>query len=289
MSAKIRKRLDAIGFVWDVLETRWEEGFAALMTFKAREGHCNVPAHHIEGTFKLGQWIGVQRQRRDTMCAERRKRLDDFGFVWDVLESAWEERFAALTAFKAQEGHCRVPQRHGEGTVKLGQWVSNQRVNKENISAERRKRLDDIGFVWDPFASAWDEWFAALTTFKAREGHCNVPAAHVEGTFKLGMWVNEQRTNRNTVTAERRQRFDAIGFVWEAHENRWEEGFAALTTFKAREGHCRVPDKHVEGTLKVGGWVGRQRQSRDTIPAERKKRLNAIGFVWRANSGTERV
>ena len=35
----------------------WEEGFAALKKFKAREGHCLVPDGHVEGTFKLGQWV----------------------------------------------------------------------------------------------------------------------------------------------------------------------------------------------------------------------------------------
>ena len=57
---------------------------------------------------------------------------------------------------------------------------------KDIMSTERRQRLDAIGFVWDPLESAWEEGFAALTTFKAREGHCDVPALHIEGTFKLG-------------------------------------------------------------------------------------------------------
>ena len=64
MPAERRQRLDAIGFVWDPLERRWEEGFAALSTFKAREGHCHVPSNHVEGTFRLGQWVGVQRTKQ---------------------------------------------------------------------------------------------------------------------------------------------------------------------------------------------------------------------------------
>ena len=61
------------------------------------------------------------------------------------------------------------------------------------MPAERKHRLDAIGFIWDPLESAWEEGFAALTTFKAREGHCRVPKPHIEGTFKLGSWVSEQR------------------------------------------------------------------------------------------------
>ena len=114
------QRLDEIGFVWDPLEEAWEEGFAALKNFKAREGDCNVPKLHMEGTFKLGQWVGVRRQRRDTMPAARRHRLDAIGFIWDTLESRWEEGFAALMTFKTREGDCCVRRGFVEGTFKLG-------------------------------------------------------------------------------------------------------------------------------------------------------------------------
>ena len=66
MPAERRQRLDEIGFIWDILESRWEEGFAALKTFKAREGHCNVPAKQREGTLRLGQWVTHQRSTKDT-------------------------------------------------------------------------------------------------------------------------------------------------------------------------------------------------------------------------------
>ena len=46
----------------------WEEGFAALTTFKAREGHCRVPPLHVEGTFKLGQWVNRTAHKAKTRC-----------------------------------------------------------------------------------------------------------------------------------------------------------------------------------------------------------------------------
>jgi Helicase associated domain/Helicase conserved C-terminal domain len=280
MSAERRQRLDAIGFIWDPHESTWEEGFAALTTFKAREGHCNVNNLHIEGTFKLGQWVSLQRSNNHAMSTDRRQRLDAIAFIWDPLEEAWEEGFAALTTFKAREGHCRVPKPHIEDMLKLGQWVDRQRTSKDEISPERRQRFDEIGFVWDPHEEAWEEGFAALTTFKTHENHCRVPQRHIEGAFKLGAWVAWQRATKDKISSERRQRLDEIGFVWDPHEEAWEEGFAVLTTFKAREGHCRVPDGHVETTCNLGKWIGRRRAVRDTMPAERRQRLDEIGFVW---------
>ena len=126
-----------------------EEGFASLNTFKAREGHCRVPQNHIEGTFRLGQWVGWQRKSISSIPSERKKRFDAIGFEWDSLNTArWEKGFIALSKFTAREGHCRVPYRHVEGTFKLGAWVNSQLNKQDTLPTERRRRLDEIGFVW---------------------------------------------------------------------------------------------------------------------------------------------
>jgi hypothetical protein len=276
ISAERKQRLNAIGFVWDVCQTQWEEGFAALTLFEAREGHCNVPNPHVEADFNLGSWVRNQRHKKDSMSADRRKRLDDIGFNWDPYKSDWEEAFAALAKFKECEGHCRLPHH-----LRLGRWVGTQRKNKDSMSADRRKRLDNIGFVWDPYESDWEEGFAVLNIFKAREGHCEVPARHVEGNFHLATWVSAQRTNRDSMSTDRRKRLDDIGFNWDPNQGRWEKWYDALTTFKVREGHCNVPVDHVEGMLNLGKWVGHQRSKQDTMLADRRKRLDDIGFVWK--------
>jgi Helicase associated domain/Helicase conserved C-terminal domain len=285
MPADRNQKLDEIGFVWDPLDAAWEKGFAALTKFKAREGHCNVPTTHVEGTFRLGRWIARQRDRKDALTADQRQRLDESGMVWDGFAGAWEDGFAALTKFKARERHCNVPARYAEGTYELGTWVSNQRKSRDTMPADRKQKLDEIGFVWDPLDAAWEKGFAALTKFKAREGHCNVPRPHIEGTLRLGRWIARQRDKKNALSKDHRQRLDAIGFVWDVHDSAWEEGLAALTIFKEREGHCRVPKRHIEVTFKLGAWVRRQRPNRDTMPADRRQRLDKIGFVWRAISG----
>jgi hypothetical protein len=73
----------------------------------------------------------------------------------------FEENFAALTRFQQREGHCVVPQRHKEGDLALGKWVSGQRKNKDDLSPERRELLEALGFVCDVFAAAWEAGFVA--------------------------------------------------------------------------------------------------------------------------------
>jgi hypothetical protein len=62
---------------------RWDRGFAALSKFRAREGHCCPLQRYVEGGFRLGRWVSVQRYRKDAMPAGRKRRLEKIGFVWD--------------------------------------------------------------------------------------------------------------------------------------------------------------------------------------------------------------
>ena len=116
LSDERRRRLDKLGFIWDVDGANWEEGFSHLKVFSDREGHCRVSYSHKEGTYLLGQWVRVQREResgnapsRLALSDGRRKRLDELGFVWDPVGAAWEEGFKYLTLYRDREGHCRVP------------------------------------------------------------------------------------------------------------------------------------------------------------------------------------
>jgi hypothetical protein len=132
----------------------------------------------------------------------------------------WEQGFAALSKFRRQKGHCCPPQRHIQGKFKLGSWAIVQRYRKDELSVERKKRLDRIGFVWNWRDFAWERGFAALLKFKRREGHCRVPMQHCERQYKLGRWVGVQRGKRNVMSPKRRARLNKIGFEWNVYRGR---------------------------------------------------------------------
>jgi len=277
-----RRRLVECGFVWDVLKASWEEGFMLLRTYYDREGHFRVPALHSESGFKLGQWVSNQRANRETLNEDRRQRLDELGFVWDARADRWSEGFIYLQRFHAREGHSKVTQSHLEDGFKLGVWVGKQRGRREGLTKDRRRRLDELGFVWDPLDQQWEEGFSRLTAFQALEGHCRVHPDYSEGGFKLGVWVSTQRSKRQDLTEDRRLRLNDLGFVWDPRNAWWEEGFSLLRTFYAREGHFRVPALHSESGFKLGQWVSNQRANRETLNEDRRQRLDELGFVWRA-------
>jgi Helicase associated domain len=145
---KLRLMPAQVKYLGEFRTQHWDRGFAALSRFRAREGHCCPPRRYVEGGFDLGQWVAVQRYRKELLSVERKQRLNRIGFVWDWRSYRWEQNFAALLKFKRRKGHCCVPTFHREGDLKLGWWVATQRRKRKEMSAERRARLNKIGFVW---------------------------------------------------------------------------------------------------------------------------------------------
>ena len=63
--------------------TDWDKGFSALMRFIQREGHCRVhQGHTVDDGYRLGGWVGNQRTSQAKLSEDRRRRLDELGFVW---------------------------------------------------------------------------------------------------------------------------------------------------------------------------------------------------------------
>jgi superfamily II DNA or RNA helicase len=281
MPADRLKRLNALGFKWEIYSEQWEKAFEALVCFKKREGHTRVPSSHIENGVNLGTWTQNQRTQKAALPLDRLKRLEAISFCWDVKSETWEQHFQALIRFKKREGHTNVPQRHKEGALRLGTWVNNIRHRKgDEISPERMKRLNDVGFPWDPHSNRWDENYSALQKFYKREGHSDVPLRHKESGLGLGSWVVGQRALKTKLSRERVKRLDSLGFTWSPHQRQWDENFAALIRFKKREGHTHVKSSHQESGLKLGTWVSNQRQSKSKLTADQIKRLNSAGFSW---------
>jgi superfamily II DNA or RNA helicase len=86
LSNKKISRLDALGFSWvdRNKDSIWMEGYDALINFRNREGHCNVPLLHIENSFKLGLWVRTQRARmhRGRILNREIQCLNSIGFEW---------------------------------------------------------------------------------------------------------------------------------------------------------------------------------------------------------------
>jgi hypothetical protein len=243
----------------------------------------------------LARWVVAQRQYRrlGELSKERIQLLDKLGFNWTPKSHGWRERLLELLEFKKLRGHCNVPKGYPENP-KLAKWVSAQRVerSRNELSDERIRRLDKIGFEWALGGMTWDERFEQLRKFKERFHHCRVHARWKENP-KLGGWVVTQRFDRRKghLSEDKIRRLEGIGFDWSPNQAlipRWERMFAQVQAFKAENGDCRVPREY-EKNGRLGRWVLRQRELKraGTLPQERTKMLESIGFEWDASTDPE--
>ena len=198
----------------------------------------------------------------------------------------WERRFAELVTYKSIYKNTQVPW-HWQGNKQLAIWVVTQRKfrHKGGLSADRRQRLDDIGFVWGAARAEkpdelWARRFAELVAYKSKYKNLKVPKTSGEHK-QLATWVNQQRKKKNTMVASRRRKLDAIGFVWaEDVDERWERRFAELVAYRSKYKSASVPKNWAENR-QLATWVDEQRAKRTTtMGAARRQKLDGIGFVW---------
>jgi superfamily II DNA or RNA helicase len=273
-------KLDAIGFSWNKYLDTWNQYFDALKIFREREGNCLVPQLHMECGLSLGKWVAGQRQGEIQCSPERVKKLNSVGFIWNQNEYGWELGYSALVKFHAQHRHCNVPSAELIDGHKLGQWVVTQRAAKNQMNPLRLEKLNELDFCWDLKAANWASTYILLLKFFEREKHSSVPDNHIEDNIKLGSWVSRQRQVKSTLTESQLKKLNEINFNWDPLNEKWESSFQELVNFKKRVGHCLVKAKHVENGIKLGQWIGVQRQNKNNLSTDKLERLNQLGFSW---------
>ena len=276
-------RLEEIGFVWNVFEEAWEKNFLELKRFQEEHGHCKVPQRYPQNP-QLGSWVSNQRAdfKKGDLSEDKIARLEEIGFVWDVLEEEWEENFLELKRFQEEHGHCRVPSVYPENP-QLAVWVKVQRraFKSGKLSEDKIARLEELGFVWDVSEEAWEKNFLELQRFREEHGHCGVPSVYPENP-QLGYWVGVQRKcfKKGKLSEDKIARLEELGFVWDVREEEWEKNFLKLQRFQEEHGHCKVPQKYPQNPS-LGVWVKHQREyfKSAKLSEDRIARLKEIGFV----------
>jgi hypothetical protein len=111
----------------------------------------------------------------------------------------WKARFKELVEYREEFGNCHIPY-DWKPNKRLSQWVKRQRhqrrLQKEgkhsNLTEERERMLEDLGFIWDSRAANWEERLNELVHFKAQNGHCKVTTKYT-AYRPLAVWLKRQR------------------------------------------------------------------------------------------------
>lgn len=246
-------------------------------------------------------------------------------------EAEWNALIASFQMYKAAYGDLKVPSRFvvpamppwpesGWG-LKLGQRVASIRSMGKYVEDddERRKVLDDMGFLWRLRAPSpdknvnvsFDQIYDALVTYRKEvqpEGSLSVPSNFIVPNYDpwpeatrdlpLGKKISTIRSKSFLkANPEAKQRLQEIGFEFDgkvaANDARFNNVFDALVRYKELNGDLLVPQPFVIPDksddwpeqmwgLRLGARVNAIRSQGTfvkTNPA-RRERLDKLGFEW---------
>ncbi|BBX58330.1 UvrABC system protein B [Mycobacterium shottsii] len=295
LSQDRRSLLEALHeWTWTPHIDRWEMSFQALADYVANAGTAEVPAKLVIDGINLGAWAQAQRALyiAGSLNPDRAERLAALpGWRWDrnLIAEAWEKGFRHLMRYVRDHGTAAVP---GSGTIDgfpLGTWASQQRNKYQSgrLSPALAARLTALPeWTWGIRETQWESGFQRLLAYIAEHGDAMVPAKYVTDGYRLGTWVNSQRTRymEGSLEQHRVQRLEEVPeWTWDARDETWEEGFLRLGNYVAAHGNSRVPTSYVDDEFKLGQWVSVQRVTfaKGSQPEDRKNKLEALtGWTW---------
>ena len=216
------KLLEDIGFNWVPLKSQWHKRYNELIQYKLTHGDCEIPAGYTENP-PLASWVNTQRQtyKKNQLSPDKIKLLKDIGFEWESYKYQWNKVYNELLQYKSTHGDCEVPKGYSENPS-LALWVKTQRkaYKKQQLSPDKIKLLEDIGFDWVPLKSQWHKAYDELVQYKLAHGNCLVPYGYTENPT-LASWVNTQRQayKNNQLSQEKIKLLIDVGFKWAAYKN----------------------------------------------------------------------
>ena len=268
----------------DKLSVSWDERYGQLVTYKEEFGDCNVPRGYLENP-KLATWIGTQWQNKKNgnLEVEKIEKLNQIGVSWNPYEDSWNQMYQQLIAYKEEFGDCNVLRSY-TNPLQLPTWVSEQRTVKKKgkLSEDKIKRLEAIGFSWNPHKDLWKQMYEELVAFKGEFGDCNVPTEY-DDNLPLGRWVRKQRQKyeKGKLNPDRVQELEVLGLTWNPDETYWNQMYQELVDYHRVHGDCNVPQKFPENP-QLATWVSTRRNSYKTgqLDTDKIQKLDELGFSW---------
>jgi len=253
--------LNALNFVWDIKEARWQEQYHELKQFRDRFGHTLVRQNTT-----LGHWIYKQRwYERSVKCQKMvdiREVPESALLRANVPKSALNKdddndddgnNNQSLSSSSSSRGLEVVTNLSNGGRMYQGKIISP-------LTPARRALLNDIGFIWDHWDYVWELSYADLVDFKNTYGHTRVPPTKYPS---LHDWVRKHRAKWRRIH----------GTTKGVKEGSKDEGNNDRINYKANESDVKV----VNGD----DSVNRIEKDESTIlRPDRILKLDSIGFEW---------
>ena len=134
-------------------------------------------------------------------------------------EDRWNSHIDALKKYKKENGNCNVPRKYPSNQA-LSEFVHYVRTAEDDLSEERCKALQELGFVFNTHEAAWENKFLEVEDFFGEAGCSGVKMSALRSEKpRLYDWIGKQRAayaklrrgKKSTMTKGRISRLEQIG------------------------------------------------------------------------------
>jgi len=222
--------LERIGFVWELLseaaarlEEIWLAQYQLLIRYR-KEYPNQWPAQNEQcpkGN-NFGDWCSTQRIRyqEKKLSTQRIDLLEKIGFEWSPKEIGWQKQYHYLVEFRRKHPNQwpDFETQYPTGN-RIGYWCHNQRqfYRRNQLSPEKIKKLENIGFYWGAKDALWDRQYNYLKEYR-KKYLGKWPKAKEEFPLgnPLGSWCVTQRWKfkKKKLRKERIAFLNKIRFEW---------------------------------------------------------------------------
>ena len=243
------QKLSQIGMRFENKYLSWEEMYNYAKKYYEHYGNLEVPAkfktnngyvRSKDGIINLGYWISSQRQRT-SLESKRGQKLLQIGMRFENKRStlSWKDYYDLAKVYYEHHGNLEVPAKFKtnngyeydeNGTINLGQWISNQRQRlRITPESEQGQKLLQIGMRFENIKSTlgWEGMYEYAKKYYKHHGNLEILyyfktnngyEYDEDGKINLGYWISNQRQKTSQNSKEGRL-LTKIGMVWNIKNN----------------------------------------------------------------------
>ena len=243
------QKLSQIGMRFENKYLSWEEMYNYAKKYYEHYGNLEVPAkfktnngyvRSKDGIINLGYWISSQRQRT-SLESKRGQKLLQIGMRFENKRStlSWKDYYDLAKVYYEHHGNLEVPAKFKtnngyeydeNGTINLGQWISNQRQRlRITPESEQGQKLLQIGMRFENIKSTlgWEGMYEYAKKYYKHHGNLEILyyfktnngyEYDEDGKINLGYWISNQRKKTPQNSKEGRL-LTKIGMVWSIKNN----------------------------------------------------------------------
>lgn len=271
---------EVLGVISESILGSWDIMYEQLYDYYKRNGHTIIPRTNKE-LGALYRWACKQRvlNNKGVLSSEQIEKLDNIGFVWSVQLEKWMVNYNKLVEFYELNGHTKVP---NSCDKQLNTWCGLQRLHRDRLSKKQVELLNELAFQWNVLEEDFEEKIKLLKEYKLQYGDVNVPRRYSDNQ-KLSNWVHRMRSlyQEGTLSQERIDILEELGFVWNIELDRWNSKFNELANYYLESGDY-IHRGSISKNKQLKDWIVRQRQAyrKGKLSDYKLEKLKSINFIF---------